>query len=279
MAPAVISSADVESLDHLLAQARRPRIEKKEENFAAPSQEQNVSRSRSASREPPSSPDKSHHSEGLNEEERAASPVKALPTIPSPAGGGKLSQPTSSPQRSALVKDQSRCVAAAVCKWRCAAAFQPAASAFSQVQESSKEERFRLSRKEEKTLKVSQSCASAEVSLRAPQALQVQVPTENPQVQVSLSSTEKEVALTQHTRAEEVQVSGQRQEVQEPLHRAEEEVQVRGQKQALQIPLHRSQTQVPLQGPRQAAGVPESFFRQARQMEERAEPLSSSHSS
>lgn len=117
MAPAVITSADVESLDHLLAEARRPKIEKKEVDFVASSQEQVVSRSRSASREPASSPVKSHHSEGLDEEEHAASPVKALPTIPSPAGGGKLSQSTSSPQRSSLVKEESRCVTAAVCKW------------------------------------------------------------------------------------------------------------------------------------------------------------------
>lgn len=114
MAPAVITSADVESLDHLLAQARMPKSEKKEEDCAASSQEQVVSRSGSASREPASSPDKSHHSEVLDEEERAASPVKALPTVPSPVGGGKVSQPTSSPQRSSSVKDQSRCVAAAV---------------------------------------------------------------------------------------------------------------------------------------------------------------------
>lgn len=116
MAPAVITSADVESIDYLLAQARMPKSEKKEEDFAASSQEPDVSRSRSASREPASSPDKSHHSEGSDEEEHAASPFKALPTIPSPAGGGKLSQSTLSPQRSS-VKEQSRCVTAAVCKW------------------------------------------------------------------------------------------------------------------------------------------------------------------
>lgn len=114
MAPAVITSADVESIDHLLAQARMPKSEKKEEDFVASSQEQDVSGS--ASREPASSPDKSHLSEGSDEEEHAASPVKALPTIPSPAGGGKLSQSTSSPRRSS-VKEQSRCVTAAVCKW------------------------------------------------------------------------------------------------------------------------------------------------------------------
>lgn len=116
MAPAVITSADVESLDHLLAQARMPKSEKKEEVCAPSSQEQVVSRSGSASREPAASPDKSHHSEGLDEEEHAASPVKALPTIPSPVGGGKVSQSTSPPQRSSSVKDQSRCVAAAVWK-------------------------------------------------------------------------------------------------------------------------------------------------------------------
>lgn len=117
MAPAVITSADIESLDHLLAQARLPKSEKKEEDCAASSQEQGVARPRSASREPASSPNKSHHLEGSGEEERAASPVKALPTVPSPAGGGKLLQSTSSPQRSASVKEQSRCVTAAVCKW------------------------------------------------------------------------------------------------------------------------------------------------------------------
>lgn len=115
MAPAVITCTDVESLDHLLAQARMPKSEKKEEVCAASSQEQDVSRSRSASREPASSPDKSQHSEGSDEEEHAASPIKALPTIPSPAGGGKVSQSTSSPQRSSSVKERSRCVTAAVC--------------------------------------------------------------------------------------------------------------------------------------------------------------------
>lgn len=130
MAPAVITSADVESLDRLLAQARNPKSEKKEEDCAASSQEQDVSKSRSASREPASSPDKSHHSEGSDEEGHAASPVKALPTIPSPAGGGKLSQSTSSPQRSSSVKERSRCVTAALWKWCWPGALQPSASAF-----------------------------------------------------------------------------------------------------------------------------------------------------
>lgn len=135
MAPAVIISPDVESLDRLLAQARSPNIAKKEEGCAASSQEQEVSRSRSASREPASSPDKSHHSEGLAEEENAASPVKVLPRTESPADGGKLSHSASPPQRSPSVKEQSRCVAAAVCNWmlrRCISTYRSScASGFS----------------------------------------------------------------------------------------------------------------------------------------------------
>lgn len=116
MAPAVITSPAVESLDHLLAQALPPNSDKKEEDCAVSSQEQDASRSRSASREPASTPQKSHHSEGSEDEGNVASPVKALPKSQSPTDGGKLSQSNSSPPRSTPVKEQSRCVTAAVCQ-------------------------------------------------------------------------------------------------------------------------------------------------------------------
>lgn len=116
MAPAVINSPDVESLDHLLEQALLPNSDKKEEDCAVSTQEQDAPRSRSPSGEPASTPQKSHHSEGSNDEGNVASPVKALPKSQSPTDGGKVSQTNSSPPRSTPVKEQSRCVTAAVCK-------------------------------------------------------------------------------------------------------------------------------------------------------------------
>lgn len=113
MAPAVVAIPPVESSDHLQTPALPPNCDKEQEVCAVSSQEQEVSRSRSASREPAVSPEKSQASD---EGENAASPVKPLPRIQSPAGGGKLSQPNSSPQRSTSVKEQSRFVTALVCE-------------------------------------------------------------------------------------------------------------------------------------------------------------------
>lgn len=110
MAPAVIAIPHVESAVLLPAPALPPpNSDKEPEVCAAASQEQDISRSRSVSREPAGSPEKSHHSEDLDEEGNAASPVQPLPEIPSPADGGK---PTSSPQRSTSVKEKSRSDAA-----------------------------------------------------------------------------------------------------------------------------------------------------------------------
>lgn len=124
MAPAVVTSPPVESSDHLQAPALPPNSDKEQEVCAVSSQEQDVSRSRSASREPAVSPEKSHRSEGSGEGENAASPVEPLPRIQSPADGGKLSQPNASPQRSTSVKEQSRFVPHLCVKVSCAGAFQ-----------------------------------------------------------------------------------------------------------------------------------------------------------
>lgn len=117
MAPAVVTSPHVESSALLQAPALPPSSDKEQEVCAVSSQEQDVPRSRSASREPAVSPEKSHPSEGSGEGENAASPVKPLPRIQSPADGGKLSQANASPQRSTSVKEQSRFVTAPV--WEC----------------------------------------------------------------------------------------------------------------------------------------------------------------
>lgn len=110
MAPAVVTSPPVESSDHLQASALPPNSDAEQEVCAVSSQEQDVSRSRSASREPAVSPEKSHRSEASDEGENAASPVKPLPRIESPADGGEPSQANASPPRSSPVKEQSRFV-------------------------------------------------------------------------------------------------------------------------------------------------------------------------
>lgn len=79
--------------------------DKDEGEHAIPPVEQDVPRSRSASREPGTSPEKSDGSEGSDEEANSSSPMKTiLPAekskSPSPTDGRKLSRSTSSPRRS-----------------------------------------------------------------------------------------------------------------------------------------------------------------------------------
>lgn len=107
--------------DKLQAQILAPNNDEEQREHASSSNEQDVSRSRSASREPGTSPERSNCSEGSDEEANSPSPVKTLLSSAaqksksrSPTDRRKLSRSTSSPRQSASKstsrKKQSRFV-------------------------------------------------------------------------------------------------------------------------------------------------------------------------
>lgn len=111
VATVAATSPDVgSSSDNLQAQTLVPSNDEEQREFASSTNEQDVSRSRSASREPGTSPERSECLEGSEEEANSSSPVKTLPGPPSttvqksksrsPAHCRKLSGSTSSPLRS-----------------------------------------------------------------------------------------------------------------------------------------------------------------------------------
>lgn len=120
MSTEVSITPDVESSsDKLQLQTHTPINDEDQEEHAIPPVEQAVSRSRSASKEPGPSPERSDGSEGSDEEATPPSPVKTiLPAekskSPTPTDCRKLSGSTSSPRqpesKSASRKKQSRFV-------------------------------------------------------------------------------------------------------------------------------------------------------------------------